>query len=142
MDGKGLGTPITPELIPVRPGEELDQGELSLFLRDRLEGAGTPLRVQQFGGGHANLTYLLRFGDREYVLRRPPLGTKAAKSHDIGREYKVLSVLYKVFPLAPRAFLYCDDPSVCADEDPCTVDYCWTIDDGPEQCEHIRIPPC
>jgi aminoglycoside phosphotransferase (APT) family kinase protein len=30
----------------------------------------------------------------------------------MGREYKVLSVLHQVFPYAPRAFLYCDDPSI------------------------------
>jgi len=103
---------IVPELIPVRPGEELDERELARFLRNKLEGAEAPLEVLQFAGGHANLTYLLRFGDREYVLRRPPIGTKAATAHDMGREYRVLSVLYKVFPLAPRAFLLCDDPSV------------------------------
>ena len=102
----------TPELIPVRQGEELDGQALASFLRDRLEGGGSPLAVEQFAGGHANLTYLLRFSELEYVLRRPPLGTKAAKSHDMGREYKVLSVLHQAFPLAPQAFLYCEDPSV------------------------------
>ena len=66
----------------------------------------------QFAGGHANLTYLLRYGEQEYVLRRPPLGPVAATSHDMGREYRVLSVLYRAYPLAPRALLYCDDASV------------------------------
>ena len=46
---------------------------------------------------------------REYVLRRPPLGPVAPGSHDMSREHRVLSVLWKAFPLAPRAFLFCDD---------------------------------
>lgn len=112
MEGSKPDRKIVPELIPVRPGEELAERELARFLRDKLEGSEAPLEILQFAGGHANLTYMLRFGDREYVLRRPPIGTKAATAHDMGREYRVLSVLYKVFPLAPRAFLLCDDPSV------------------------------
>jgi aminoglycoside phosphotransferase (APT) family kinase protein len=68
--------------------------------------------VRQFGGGVANLTYLLDFGTHQYVLRRPPLGPVAKSAHDMGREYKVLSVLHQVFPYAPRAFLYCDDPTI------------------------------
>ncbi|HEX6384015.1 MAG TPA: phosphotransferase family protein, partial [Anaerolineae bacterium] len=33
-------------------------------------------------------------------------------AHDMGREYKVLSVLHQAFPYAPQAYLYCDDPEV------------------------------
>src|SRR6185503_1652297 len=56
--------------------------------------------------------YLLRYGEQEYVLRRPPLGPVAATAHDMGREYRVLSVLYRAYSLAPRAYDYCDDPAV------------------------------
>lgn len=70
-------------------------------------------RVKQFGGGKANLTYLLEFpGGEELVLRRPPLGPVAASSHDMGREYGVLSRLWQVFDKAPRAYAFCDDSSV------------------------------
>ena len=65
----------------VRPTEQLDWRALDAYLRDRLAGAGIPgldlskgLHVAQFPGGHSNLTYLLRFGDSELVLRRPPFG--------------------------------------------------------------------
>jgi aminoglycoside phosphotransferase (APT) family kinase protein len=105
-----LGSP--PELIPVREDERFDAGRVAAYARGRLEGADVPLEVVQFAGGHANLTYLLRFGSQEYVLRRPPLGPVAATAHDMGREYRVLSVLYQAYPLAPRALLYCDDASV------------------------------
>jgi aminoglycoside phosphotransferase (APT) family kinase protein len=36
----------------------------------------------------------------------------AATAHDMGREYRVLSVLYRDYPLAPRAYLYCDDAAI------------------------------
>lgn len=103
-------------LIPPRKGETLDEVKLQEYLRGKLEGAGKAMVVEQFGGGHANLTYLLRFGEGddalEYVLRRPPVGPVAKTAHDMGREYKALSRLYRGFPPAPRAFVYCDDPAV------------------------------
>jgi len=110
-----VGSPV-PEVIEVRPDERFDEANLAAYLSGKLEGSERPLEVQQFAGGHANLTYLLRYGEGEdiieYVLRRPPLGPVAASSHDMHREYRVLSKLWRVFPMAPRAFLYCDDPSV------------------------------
>jgi aminoglycoside phosphotransferase (APT) family kinase protein len=103
---------IPPETIPIREDEDFDHHTLAAYLRGKLSGADQPLEIVQFGGGHANLTYLLRYGAQEYVLRRPPLGPVAATAHDMGREYRVLSVLYRAYPLAPRAFLYCDDAAV------------------------------
>jgi aminoglycoside phosphotransferase (APT) family kinase protein len=102
----------TNELIPVRPDERFDEARLADYLRGQLPGTERPLTVRQFGGGAANLTYLLDYGEREYVLRRPPLGPVAKSAHDMGREYRVLSVLHKAFPYAPQAYLYCDDPDV------------------------------
>lgn len=101
------------DLIPVRPDERFDEARLQAYLRGKLPGAEQAMRVQQFAGGKANLTYLLEFGaDREYVLRRPPLGPYAPSAHDMGREYKVLSVLHRAFALAPRAVLFCGDEAV------------------------------
>ena len=59
-------------LIDVRPDERLDTSRLEPYLRAHLPGAEGPMSVRQFGGGKANLTYLLRFGAKELVLRRPP----------------------------------------------------------------------
>ena len=100
------------ELITVRPDERVDETRLAGYLRGRLPGSDQPLTLRQFGGGAANLTYLLDYGSHEYVLRRPPLGPVAVSAHDMGREYRVLSVLHQVFPYAPRAFLFCEDESV------------------------------
>ena len=100
------------ELIDVRADEQLDLTRLEPWLRDHLPAAEGPLLIRQFGGGLANLTYLVRFGEREYVLRRPPLGPIAPTSHDMKREHRVLTRLYEAFPLAPRSFVVCDDPSI------------------------------
>jgi aminoglycoside phosphotransferase (APT) family kinase protein len=101
---------------PVRSGEEIDAAALAVWLEnqleDRLPGAAGPIEIEQFPGGHSNLTYLLRFPDRELVLRRPPFGSRVKTAHDMGREYRVLSRLYAAYPKAPRALVHCDDLSV------------------------------
>jgi len=100
----------------VRADERFDEAALAAYLRGRLPGSQLPLRVRQFPGGHANLTYWLAYGEgeaaHEYVLRRPPLGPVAKGAHDMKREFRALSVLWKAFPKAPRAFLLCEDPAV------------------------------
>ena len=101
------------DLIEVRTDEAFDVDALARWASSQSGlPAGTPA-VTQFGGGKANLTYLLTYPDvSELVLRRPPLGPVATSSHDMGREYGVLSRLWQSFELAPRAVGYCDDPSV------------------------------
>jgi len=101
-----------PELIEPRADEGLASDRLEPYLRERLPETDGPFALRQFKGGHANLTYQVRFGDTEYVLRRPPLGPIAPGSHDMGREYRVLSKLYEHFPLAPRSFVFCNDQSI------------------------------
>ena len=103
---------MSKDTIDVRQDERFDEAALEGYLRGRLPGSENPLRVRQFGGGAANLTYLLDFGTHQYVLRRPPLGPVAKSAHDMAREYKVLSVLHQAFPFAPQAFLYCEDPAI------------------------------
>jgi aminoglycoside phosphotransferase (APT) family kinase protein len=103
---------VSADTTPVRDDERFDECRLADYLRGRLVGAEGPLVVRQFGGGAANLTYDLDFAGREYVLRRPPLGPLAPSSHDMAREHRVLSVLHRSFPPAPRAFLFCEDPAV------------------------------
>ncbi len=100
------------EVIDVRAEETLDTTRLEPWLRERLPDAGGPFRLAQFGGGHANLTYLIGFGTAEYVLRRPPLGHIAPTSHDMLREHRVLRDLWREFALAPRSFAVCEDASI------------------------------
>jgi aminoglycoside phosphotransferase (APT) family kinase protein len=96
----------------MRPGEELDLVRLEPFLRTHFPDATGPLEVAQFPSGHSNLTYLLRLGDREMVLRRPPFGTKVKSAHDMSREYRVLAKLHAVYPAAPEVLLYSDDITI------------------------------
>jgi aminoglycoside phosphotransferase (APT) family kinase protein len=104
---------MTPDTRPVRAGEELDPASLEAWIRERLPDLpDEPLEIEQFPGGHSNLTYLLRFGDREIVLRRPPFGSKVKTAHDMGRELRVLSHLQGHYPKAPRTLAGCDDSSV------------------------------
>ncbi|HYL36390.1 MAG TPA: phosphotransferase family protein [Bryobacteraceae bacterium] len=95
----------------VRAGEELDQQALSQYLHGKIEGAGS-IRIEQFPGGHSNLTYLLRTPAREYVLRRGPLGPVAPKAHDMAREYTVLKAVHPLFARAPEVFHLCEDTSI------------------------------
>lgn len=103
----------------VRPGEELDWKALAGYLRRSLPddvlpsvNRMLPMHVAQFPGGHSNLTYLIRFGDTEMVVRRPPLGPVPPRAHDVAREFRWLESLHPVFPLAPRPFLLCEDADV------------------------------
>ena len=101
---------------PIRPGEELDLVRLQEYLVKHLPESSGELSVEQFPSGWSNLTYLLKLGNQELVLRRPPFGNQVKSAHDMGREYRVLSKLCKVFPPAPRPYLYCEDPEVIGDQ--------------------------
>jgi aminoglycoside phosphotransferase (APT) family kinase protein len=96
----------------MRAGEELDLTQLEPFLRTHFPDAAGPLEVAQFPSGHSNLTYLVRLGDREMVLRRPPFGTKVKSAHDMSREFRVLSKLHAAYLPAPEVLLYCDDSTI------------------------------
>ncbi|MCA9595532.1 MAG: phosphotransferase family protein [Myxococcales bacterium] len=98
----------------IRSGEELELEPLARYLREHVDeiAANAEIAVEQFPKGHSNLTYLIRSGDKEYVLRRPPFGSKVKSAHDMGREYRVLSKLAPHYPLAPEPLLYCEDDSV------------------------------
>ena len=101
------------DLIEVRPDERFDVDLVTAWMEGQ---GGLPSgrpTVTQFGGGKANLTYLLTFPDEsELVLRRPPLGPVAASAHDMSREFRVLSRLWQAFDKAPRAFALCEDDAV------------------------------
>ncbi len=97
----------------VRAGEELDTTQLASFLQHTLNMPDAQLVVEQFPSGYSNLTYLLKLGEKELVLRRPPVGAEnISKGHDMGREYKVLSLVHPVYPKAPKPLAYTEDKSI------------------------------
>ncbi len=95
-----------------RPGEELDVSRLGNFLKQARPDLKGALEIKQFPSGHSNLTYLVRVGTEELVLRRPPFGKKPKSGHDMHREWVVLSALNKHFPYIPEPVAYCGDESV------------------------------
>ncbi|WP_099156878.1 phosphotransferase family protein [Virgibacillus ndiopensis] len=101
------------DTINVREGEELNKKILQQFVHENIEGipSGT-MEIEQFGAGHSNLTYLLRIGSWEAVLRRPPLGPVAPKAHDMKREYTILSSLHPLYPTAPKPYVFSEDEQI------------------------------
>ena len=85
---------------------------LAAFLRESLPDLEGPPEIEQFPRGFSNLTYLLRSGSRELVLRRPPIGAAIKSAHDMGREHRILSRLGGVYDKAPTPLVFCDDPGV------------------------------
>lgn len=121
MSSPSPETTLTDGLIDrpkhVREGEELDLDALAAWLRSNSElfadaQESDALGVLQFPSGYSNLTYMLRLGAREFVLRRPPFGNTIKSGHDMGREHTVLSSLAPVYSLAPKPLAYCDDEAV------------------------------
>jgi aminoglycoside phosphotransferase (APT) family kinase protein len=104
------------ETKPVRAGEEIDGYRLGRFLDSELDLSGADIDIEQFHSGSSNLTYLIRTGDAEYVLRRPPFGNTVKTAHDMRREFKILSKLSAVYSPAPKPLLYCGDTSVIGSE--------------------------
>jgi aminoglycoside phosphotransferase (APT) family kinase protein len=96
----------------VRAGEELDLAKLEPFLRNHFPAETGQLSVRQFSSGHSNLTYSVHLGAREFVLRRPPFGSKVKTAHDMGREFRVLTKLHSAYPPAPNVLVFCDDDSI------------------------------
>lgn len=62
---------------PVREEDAFDLEAVRRWLGEQGVELGDEVDVQQFGGGASNLTYSLRDGHHDLILRRPPAGQKA-----------------------------------------------------------------
>ena len=101
------------ETMKVREGEGFDAGVVEGVLRERIDGLPEgELEVEQFPYGASNLTYLLKIGAWEAVLRRPPQGLIPPRAHDMGRESGILSKLNAAYPLAPKPYFFVDDEGI------------------------------
>lgn len=101
---------------PIRQGEELNVETLQTFLRENLDVISDKIEISQFPGGSSNLTYCVKIGADEYVLRRPPFGNQVKSAHDMSREFNVLSKLASVYKPAPKPLIYCNDEAVIGSE--------------------------
>ena len=98
--------------VPVRVGEELDLRKLNTYLIDQASVVGEIVGITQFPGGYSNLTYCLQTDTKEFVLRCPPHGANIKSAHDMGREFRVLSLLKGNYELIPDPIIYCESPEI------------------------------
>ncbi|HTA64681.1 MAG TPA: phosphotransferase family protein [Xanthomonadaceae bacterium] len=96
----------------VRDEDRLDPTRVDAFLKQHVEGLEGEPTIRQFPGGASNLTYLLAYGNRELVLRKPPTGAKAKSAHDMLREARVMAALKPHYGYVPAILATCDDASV------------------------------
>ena len=102
--------------IDVREDESLDWGALDRCLRENIAGLEGELEVSQYTSGSSNLTYAVGYSGRDFVLRRPPLGSKPKDGHSMSREYRVIKALHSAYPSVPQAYYYTDDDSIIGSE--------------------------
>jgi aminoglycoside phosphotransferase (APT) family kinase protein len=96
----------------VRDGEELEVTVVDRYLKSQLPDLQGEPEVRQFPGGASNLTYLLKYANRDLILRRPPVGKKAKGAHDMVREARIMQALKPVYPYVPDVLAVCQDATV------------------------------
>ena len=100
------------QAVDIREGEELDIAAVDRFMKQAIPDLEGAPAIKQYPGGASNLTYQVDYGDRSYVLRRPPFGHIAKSAHDMLREAKVMRALKPEFPYVPNIVAICDDHDV------------------------------
>ncbi|MEA2305920.1 MAG: hypothetical protein QOH43_3200, partial [Solirubrobacteraceae bacterium] len=83
---------------------------LAAFLQAHDLGGGE-IEAVPVGDGRSNVTYVLRTGGREMVLRRPPRPPLPPSAHDVLREARVMAAL-QGRAAVPRILAVCDDETV------------------------------
>jgi aminoglycoside phosphotransferase (APT) family kinase protein len=92
---------------------DIDLPALAAWLSANIEGVGEgPAEAEVISGGASNLTVGIRIGDRNLVVRRPPVGAFLPSANDVGREYRFYRALDATDVPTPSVFGFCDDPSV------------------------------
>ncbi len=83
--------------------EGINEGTVTAWLAEHIDGLTPPLEFSLIAGGHSNLTYrCLDQTGASYVLRRPPLGAVLESAHDMGREHRIIDALRdSPVPVAP-----------------------------------------
>lgn len=100
------------DTLPVADAHRFDEPTLDRYLAGRLDGYSGKLEVRQMQGGRSNPTFLVRSGDREWVLRKQPPGELLPSAHAVDREYRILSTLGDTDVPVPKTYLFCDDRAV------------------------------
>jgi len=98
--------------VALKGDEQIDLSVLNQYLHQYAPQVGEIKNISRFTGGYSNLTYSLQTDNNEYVLRRPPVGANIKSAHDMGREFRVLSLLKPQYAKVPAPILYCDSPGI------------------------------
>ncbi|MFN8034482.1 MAG: phosphotransferase family protein [Acidimicrobiia bacterium] len=98
---------------PSTSPEGLDLDALQTFFADNAPDAGDrPLHAELIAGGRSNLTYRVTDGERQWVVRRPPLGHVLPTAHDMSREHRMLDALAATDVPVPAVLALCTDEAV------------------------------
>jgi aminoglycoside phosphotransferase (APT) family kinase protein len=100
------------EALDVRDEDRLEVEKIDAFLKQHVSGLRGDPKIRQFSGGASNLTYLISYGERDLVLRKPPAGVKAKSAHDMLREARVMAALKPHYPFVPAILASCADHGV------------------------------
>ncbi len=98
--------------VPLKQEEQIDLTSLNQYLQQHAPQTGLIKEIGRFTGGYSNLTYCLQTENKEYVLRRPPAGANIKSAHDMGREFKVLSLLKPHYSKLPAPIIYCESADI------------------------------
>lgn len=112
-------TAIAPDDIVRRPEEAAANARPPLLVLEPLMefldahglGAGE-LEVAPVGDGHSNVTYAVRRGGAEMILRRPPRPPLPPSAHDVLREARLLRALEPTPARVPRVLAVGEDAEV------------------------------
>ncbi len=105
-------SPPIDQPINAREEEVPDLEKLNSYLVAHKPDLGKVLTITQFPSGYSNLTFCLTTKDNEFILRRPPLGANIKSAHDMGREFKVLSLLKQHYSKVPTPIVYCESEEI------------------------------
>ncbi len=83
----------------------LDREVLGPWLAARIDGFGTLERIEKFGTGQSNPTYLVEATGGRFVLRAKPPGRLLKSAHQVDREFRVMQALAATDVPVPKVHL-------------------------------------
>ncbi len=98
--------------VALKEEEQINLNVLNAYLQTSSSITEDIVSITRFTGGYSNLTYLLQTANKEYVLRTPPHGANIKSAHDMGREFRVLSLLKPHYTKVPAPIVYCEDSNI------------------------------
>jgi aminoglycoside phosphotransferase (APT) family kinase protein len=100
-------------LTSTASSDGIDGQRVERWLVDHAPTLRPPFDFVLIAGGRSNLTFRGEDADgRQFVLRRPPLGSTLQSAHDMGREHRVLEALAPTAVPVPAPLALCEDPAV------------------------------